>query len=111
MLENIGLDYVRTARSKGLDERTILYHHVFRNSLIPLITVSASLLPALLGGAVIVETIFGINGMGKLIVDGALAHDRELVLSDALVIGGLGLISYLIADICYVIADPRVSYD
>lgn len=111
MLENIGLDYVRTARSKGLGEKTILYQHVFRNSLIPLITISASILPSLLSGAVIVESIFGINGMGKLIVDGALAHDRELVLSDALVIGGLGLISYLLADICYVVADPRVSYD
>ena len=111
ILENIALDYVRTARAKGLDERSVLYRHVFRNSLIPLITVAVTILPSLLGGAVVVETIFGIDGMGKLTVDGALMHDRELVLSDALVIGIVGLIAYLLADICYVLADPRVSYD
>ena len=111
MLENIALDYVRTARAKGLDEKTVLIRHVFRNSLIPLITVAVNILPALLGGAVIIEYIFGIDGMGKLTVDAALAHDRELVLSDSLVIGFVGLIAYLLADISYVFADPRVSYD
>ena len=111
MLENIGMDYVRTARAKGLDERSVLYRHVFRNSLIPLITVAVNILPALLGGSVIVETIFGINGMGRLTVDAALNKDRELVMSDALVFGFIGLTAYLLADLCYLFADPRVSYD
>ncbi len=111
VLENISLDYVRTARAKGLAEKEVLYRHVFRNSLIPLITVAANLLPALLAGTVVVETIFGISGMGRLMVEAAFVRDRELVLSDALVIGLVGLIAYLLADICYVVADPRVSYD
>jgi ABC-type dipeptide/oligopeptide/nickel transport system permease component len=111
MLENIALDYVRTARAKGLSERVVLLRHVFRNSLIPLITVAVNILPALLGGAVVIESIFGIDGMGKLTVDAALMHDRELVLSDALVLGFVGIVAYLLADICYVLADPRVSYD
>jgi ABC-type dipeptide/oligopeptide/nickel transport system permease component len=111
MLENIGMDYVRTARAKGLDERTVLIYHVFRNGLIPLITVAVNILPALLGGSVIIEYIFGINGMGRLTVDAALNKDRELVMSDALVFGFLGLVAYLLADIAYMVADPRVSYD
>jgi peptide/nickel transport system permease protein len=111
VLENIGLDYVRTARAKGLSEKNVLYRHVFRNSLLPLITVAAHLLPGLLAGSVIIEVIFGLPGMGKLIVEAALMRDRELVLSDVMVISVVGLLSYLLADICYVAADPRVSYD
>ena len=69
VLENLGMDYVRTARAKGLDENVILYRHVFRNSLLALITVAANILPAMLGGSVIVETIFSIPGMGRLGVE------------------------------------------
>ena len=111
MLENINLDYVRTARAKGLDERAVLFRHVFRNSLIPMITVAVNVLPSMLAGSVVVESIFGLQGMGKLIVDAAFMNDRELVLSDALVVGFVGLIAYLLADISYMLADPRVSYD
>ncbi len=111
VLENLLADYSRTARAKGLDERDVLWRHVFRNSLLPLITVSASLLPSLLAGSVIVEAIFSIDGMGKLAVEAVKGRDRELVLSITLISGVLTLLSYLIADICYAIADPRVSYD
>jgi peptide/nickel transport system permease protein len=111
VLENLLADYARTARAKGLAEGQVLWRHVFRNSLLPLITVSASLLPALLGGAVIVEAIFSIDGMGRLAVEAVQGRDRELVLSITLVSGLLTLASYLIADLCYAIADPRVSYD
>ena len=89
----------------------MLYRHAFRNSLLALITVAAQILPALLAGSIIVETIFSINGMGKLMVDAVFMRDRELVLSDALIAGLLGLVAYLIADIAYAVADPRVSYE
>jgi peptide/nickel transport system permease protein len=111
VLEAIAADYVRTARAKGVDEKGVLYRHVFANSLIPLITVAAYVLPGLLGGSIVVETIFGVPGMGHLMVEAAQLRDRELVLSEALIGGFLGLISYLLADIGYALADPRVTYD
>lgn len=111
VLENLYADYARTARAKGLSETEVLWRHVMRNSLLPLITVSASLLPAMLAGSVIVESIFSIDGMGKLAVEAVQGRDRELVLSITLFSGILTLFGYLIADICYAIADPRVNYD
>ncbi len=111
MLENLQSDFARTARAKGVAEKDVLWKHVFRNSLLPLITVSASLLPGLLGGSIIVESIFSIDGMGKLAVEAVTGRDRELVLSIALISGFLTLVGYLLADIMYAIADPRVSYD
>lgn len=111
MLENLLSDFARTARAKGVREPDVLWRHVFRNSLLPLITVSAGILPALLGGSVIVETIFSIDGMGKLAVEAVKGRDRELVLSLTLISGFLTLIGYLVADLCYAVADPRVSYE
>ncbi|MEM9419450.1 MAG: ABC transporter permease [Planctomycetota bacterium] len=111
VLENLSADFVRTARAKGLREKVVLYQHVFRNSLLPLITVSAGVIPALIGGSVIIEQIFSIPGMGKLTIDGIFARDRELVLAGALVSGVLGLVFILIADLAYAVADPRVSYE
>ena len=84
---------------------------MFRASLLPLITIAAGILPAMLGGSVIVESIFSIDGMGKLAVEAVKGRDRELVLSLTLVSGCLTLIGYLIADVCYAIADPRVSFE
>lgn len=111
VLENLAADYARTARAKGATEDIVLWRHVFRNSLIPLITVAASLLPGLLAGSVIVESLFSIEGMGKLAVEAVKGRDRELVLSLTLVSGVLTLAGYLLADLCYALADPRVSYD
>ena len=111
ILENLQADYARTARAKGVSENDVLWKHVFRNSLIPLITVSASLLPALLSGAIIVETIFSIDGMGKLAIDAVKGRDRELMLSITFISGLLTLVGYLIADFLYTIVDPRVSYE
>lgn len=110
VLENLSADYARTARAKGLGERDILFVHVLRNSLLPLITVAASILPGLIAGAVIVESIFSLQGMGKLAVEAVDRNDRELVLASTLIAGGLGLAANLIADLCYAVADPRVSY-
>ena len=111
VLENLGSDYVRTARAKGATENTILYHHVFRNSLLALITVIAGILPALIGGTVIVETIFSLPGMGRLGIDAVRNRDRELVLATTLIGGFIGLISQILRDLLYAVADPRVSYD
>jgi ABC-type dipeptide/oligopeptide/nickel transport system permease component len=111
VLDNIAADYARTARAKGVSAKDVLYRHVFRNSLLPLITVAAEILPGLIGGAIIVETIFGIDGMGKLAVDAVFQKDPELVLSETVVVSFLTLISYLITDILYAVADPRVSYE
>lgn len=111
VLENLTADFARTARAKGLPDRTVLFRHVLSNSILPLITVAASVLPALLGGSIIIETIFSINGMGRLMYQAALMQDQELILSETLVGSALSLVSLLIADICYAIADPRVSYE
>ena len=111
ILENLNSDYARTARAKGVTEHDVLWRHVFRNSLLPLITVSAGLLPSLLAGSLIVENIFSINGMGQLAVEAVKGRDRELVLSITWISGFLTLIGYLLADFCYTLADPRVSYD
>jgi peptide/nickel transport system permease protein len=110
LLETLGLDYVRTARAKGLSNRVVLYRHVVRNSLISQITSAAGILPGLIAGSVIIETIFGIPGMGKLAIDAVNSRDKELFLSITLIASLLQLLSYLITDIAYAIADPRVSY-
>jgi ABC-type dipeptide/oligopeptide/nickel transport system permease component len=111
VLENLGADYVRTARAKGVSENVVLYQHVFRNSLLSLITVAANILPALLGGSIIVESIFSIPGMGRLGVESVQFRDREVVLAVALIGGLAGLLSQVLRDILYALADPRVSYD
>lgn len=111
MLENLAADFVRTARAKGQAERVILFRHVLRNSILPLITIASSILPGLLGGAAIIENIFSISGMGKLTLEAINVRDREVVLSVTLVIAMISTFSLLIADICYVLADPRVSYE
>lgn len=111
VVENINADYVRTARAKGVDEHGVLFQHVFRNSLIPLITFAAQLLPALIGGSIVVESIFSIPGMGRLGVESIFYKDSEVVMGIALVSGVLGLVANLAADICYAVADPRVAYD
>jgi peptide/nickel transport system permease protein len=110
LLETLGSDFVRTARAKGLSERVVLYRHAVRNSLIPLITVAATFLPRLVTGSIVVESIFNINGMGRLAIESLFSNDRELFLSVSLIILLLQLAGYLLADILYVIADPRVTY-
>ncbi|GAB6050337.1 hypothetical protein JCM16106_11830 [Hydrogenophilus islandicus] len=111
LLEYLAAEFTRTARAKGVPEEVILWRHVFRNALLPLITVAASLLPSLIAGSVIVETLFSIDGMGKLAVEAVQTRDRELVLSLTLISGFLTLVGYLLADLAYAIADPRVRYE
>ena len=111
VLDNIRSDYVRTVRAKGVSEHDVLFRHVMRNSLLPLITVAASIIPALFVGAVIVENIFSIPGMGKLGVEAAFMKDRELLMGTTLIGGLIGLSSEIMRDILYAMADPRVSYE
>ncbi len=111
ILENLSKDYVRTAKAKGVSSQDILYKHVFRNSILPLITAAASIIPGLLVGSIIIETIFDIPGMGQLTVRASQNNDGPLVLAVTVMSGILGLFSYIIADVCYAIADPRVSYE
>lgn len=111
ILENLNADYARTARAKGVDESDVLWKHVFRNSLLPLVTILASLLPSLLGGAIIIEEIFSIEGMGQLAIEAVRSRDREVVLSITLITGLLTLLGYLISDFLYTLVDPRIQYD
>jgi peptide/nickel transport system permease protein len=111
MLDNLGLDYVRTARAKGLSPATVVMRHVFRNSLLPMITLSAGVIPGLLSGAIVVEAIFSIKGMGDLMLTATSGRDLPIVQSVALIASVITVICLLITDICYMIADPRVSYE
>ena len=109
MLETIKEDYVRTARAKGLPERVVVFKHAFRNSLITIITLVANLLPAMIGGSVIVEYIFSINGMGKLGFDAILARDYPVIMAITTFSAFLTLLGILISDLLYTVVDPRVT--
>ena len=111
MLDNFNADYVRTAKAKGVAANDITFRHVFRNSLLPLITLFVTIFPAMLSGSVVIETIFTVNGMGRLVIEAINLRDRELILASALMIGIVNLLSLLLADILYAIADPRISYE
>lgn len=111
MLENFNADYVRTAKAKGVSHKDVVFRHVFRNSLLPIITMFVSIFPAMLGGSVVIERIFTVPGMGNLIIDAINLRDRELLLANALIVGLVNMLALLLADILYALADPRISYD
>jgi ABC-type dipeptide/oligopeptide/nickel transport system permease component len=111
MLDNFNMDYVRTAKAKGVPRKDVVLRHVFRNSLLPLITMFVSVFPATLAGSVVVERIFSIPGMGSLILEAINLRDRELILANTFMIAAVNLTALLIADILYALADPRVTYD
>mgnify|MGYP005853023769 CR=1 FL=1 len=111
MLDVLHQDYVRTARAKGLIERIVIAKHAFRNALIPLITIVALQLSALFGGAVITETVFAYPGMGHLYFNAIGRSDWPIVMGYLLILSVIVVISNLMADIAYVIVDPRIRYD
>ncbi len=111
LLENLRADFVRTARAKGLSEARVVYHHALRNSLLPMITTMAMMLPGLIGGSVIVESIFTIQGMGLLMVNAARAFDLMVIMTGTLAFGFLTLLALLLGDILYAWADPRIRYE
>ena len=108
LLEVIRQDYVRTARAKGLSERTVLFKHAFRNALVPLVTLFGFLLPAMIGGSVIIERIFSWPGIGRLYFDAILTRDYPIIMGLTLFTGALTLAANLISDILYAAVDPRV---
>ncbi len=111
MLDSLGSDYVRTARAKGLSNRVVVIRHAFGNSVIPVITITATLLPAMFGGSIIIESIFSIPGMGRLAFEAVTTRDYNVVMAAATIAGVLNLIGLLLADIAYAIADPRISFE
>ena len=110
MMEILRLDFIRTARAKGLPESKVLWRHAFRNALLPVITLLANVFPAALGGAVILESIFSIPGMGFEIYRAILNQDYPLLVAVFTLVGLVTVISYLLADILYSWADPRIRF-
>jgi peptide/nickel transport system permease protein len=110
-LEVIHEDYVRTARAKGLDEGHIVYRHVFKNTLIPVVTLLGILLPALISGSVILETIFSWPGIGALFFEAVLSRDYPTIMGLSFITSVMVLLSTLVADLVYSRVDPRVTYE
>jgi len=108
MLEVMTQDYVRTARAKGLTERTVVVRHAFRNALIPLTTLAAIDFGALIGGAVITEAVFAWRGMGRLFVEGLLFVDPNPVMGFFILTSAAFVIFNMLADIAYAYLDPRI---
>lgn len=110
MLEVIRQDYVRTAKAKGLPEETVYYKHALRNALLPIITLFGFLIPGLIGGSIIMETVFSWPGIGRLAYQAVLARDYPVVMTINTITAVLVLIGNFIADMLYAIADPRIRY-
>jgi peptide/nickel transport system permease protein len=110
MLDVIKLDYVTTARSKGIGERRVLIRHVVRNALIPVVTLVALQMPVVFGGAVITEEIFHVPGIGSLLIDSILSNDTPVVMGVTFVFACLVVLFNLIADILYGWLDPRIAF-
>jgi peptide/nickel transport system permease protein len=111
LLEVINQDYIRTARAKGLSEVLVIGKHALRNALIPIITLLGLSLPFLLGGAVIVETVFSWPGMGKVTIDAIFSRDYPLIIACTMVSGAMVILGNLLADVLYALVDPRIRYE
>ncbi|WP_153463122.1 MULTISPECIES: nickel ABC transporter permease [Sediminibacillus] len=111
MLEVIRADYIRTAKAKGVRQRGLIWIHALRNAMIPVITVIGVNFGALLGGTIITEQVFAINGVGRLMIDAIAARDFPVVQATVLLVAALFVLVNLIVDIIYALIDPRISYD
>ncbi|MCZ6685957.1 MAG: ABC transporter permease [Candidatus Dadabacteria bacterium] len=111
LLEVLREDFVRTATAKGLPRHIVIFKHALRNALIPIITILAGLLPAMIGGSVIIESIFSIPGIGQLGFESVLSRDYPVIMAIATISAVLTLIGILIADLIYVLVDPRISFE
>ncbi|MDE3089487.1 MAG: ABC transporter permease [Chloroflexota bacterium] len=111
MLDILNLDFVRTARAKGLRERAVIYRHAFRNAAIPLVTIIALEIPGLFNGALFTETIFSWPGMGRLFFDSAARGDYTVLMGILMISAALIIFFNLVADVAYVFLDPRIRYD
>ena len=108
MLEVIRQDYVQSARAKGLPESVVIGKHALRNAMLPIVTVLGLSLPGLIGGSVIVETIFAIPGMGQLMVQAVYERDYPVIMANLVIVASLTLVANLIADLSYSLIDPRI---
>ena len=110
LLEVIATDYVRTARAKGLGERLVIFRHAFRNALVPILTVVGLTFAALMGGAVVTETVFAIPGIGQMVVQAVLRRDYPVIQGVTLVVATSYVMINLLVDLLYFLVDPRVKY-
>ncbi|MEN9522785.1 MAG: Inner rane transporter permease protein YejB [Bacteroidota bacterium] len=110
ILNELQQDYIQTAKAKGISEKRIIWHHAFRNSLLPIITVFASVFPNVIGGSVIIESIFTLPGMGRAIYQAIGNHDYSLIVAVFTITALLTMVGFLISDILYTIADPRIRF-
>jgi peptide/nickel transport system permease protein len=108
MLEVIRQDFIQTARAKGLSEQTVIGKHALRNALLPVVTILGLSLPGLIGGSVIIESIFAIPGMGQLMVQSVFSRDYPVVMGNLVIVATLTLVANLVADIAYGMVDPRI---
>ena len=111
MLEVLNSDYIRTARAKGLKEKVVIYKHAFRNTMIPLVTSLAGLLPSLFSGAIITEQVFGLPGIGNVAFEAMLVADIPLIMGYNMFLALLSVIGVLLADLMYAVVDPRVKLE
>ena len=111
MLDNLGQDYVRTARAKGMTESVVVMRHVLRNSMIPVVTVIALGIPSIFGGAIITEQIFKVNGLGQLLILALQGSDIPMVMTITFLLAVMIVMLNLVADILYGVLDPRIRYD
>ena len=111
MLEVINQDYIRTARSKGLQEKVVIYRHAFRNALIPIVTIVGFTIPGLFSGAVMLETVFNWPGIGRVLVDAVNLRDYNLMMALNMFFAILTLLGNLLADIGYALVDPRIKVE
>ena len=111
MLDAMRGDYVRTARAKGLRERTVVYRHILRNALIPVITVFAPMIPNILTGSIFIEATFRIPGLGKFFITSTFERDYPMIMALVLLVGVLWGFTYLAADMLYTVADPRINFE
>ena len=110
MIDILNQDYIRTARAKGLSERTVILKHALKNSLLPIITVFAAIFPMAIGGSIVIEYIFSIPGMGMEIFNAIEGRDYPIVIAFFTIAGFLTMLGYLISDLLYAVVDPRISF-
>ena len=110
LLEVLGQDYIRTAKAKGLSERIVILRHAMKNAMIPVLTIVGLGVGNLLAGTVIVEFVFGIPGMGRLLIESLLSHDYPVIQGAVLVVGICVVMSTLLVDIAYGWLDPRIRF-
>ncbi len=111
LLDEIKLDYVRTARAKGLDEKIVVYKHAVRNALIPILTGLGSFLTIFFGGSIVIEQVFNLDGMGLLGYESILSRDYNVIMALIFIQAVLSMVGRLISDVTYVVVDPRIDFE